>query len=65
MTSTAFAPEIRIASGPRGSADTRLEPMPRAHTASSRVTVRVLIANHQPIVRHGLRALIANEPDLQ
>ena len=39
--------------------------MPRAQTASDRVTVRVLIANHQPIVRHGLRALIASEPDLQ
>jgi DNA-binding NarL/FixJ family response regulator len=29
------------------------------------VAIRVLIANQQPIVRHGLRALIANEPDLQ
>jgi two-component system, NarL family, response regulator LiaR len=45
--------------------DTELELVSRAHTVSSRVTVRVLIANHQPIVRHGLRALIASEPDVQ
>src|SRR5688572_24948513 len=49
----------------RGSVDTTLAPVPHAHAASSRVTVRVLIANREPIVRHGLRALIANEPDLQ
>jgi DNA-binding NarL/FixJ family response regulator len=64
MTSTALAPDIRTGSGARGSAGTRLELVSRAHTASSRATVRVLIANQQPIVRHGLRALIANEPDL-
>jgi len=29
------------------------------------VACRVLIANQQPIVRHGLRALLANEPDLE
>jgi len=29
------------------------------------MTLRVLIANGQPIVRHGLRALIVREPDLQ
>ena len=39
-------------------------PCSRTASASSRVTVRVLIANHQPIVRHGLRAVIASEPDL-
>jgi DNA-binding NarL/FixJ family response regulator len=37
----------------------------RAHRASGRVALRVLIANHQPIVRHGLRVLIADEPDLE
>jgi len=31
----------------------------------SQDTVRIVIANHQPIVRHGLRSLITNEPDLQ
>jgi two-component system, NarL family, response regulator LiaR len=65
MTSTALAPALRTVSGGRGSADTRLEPLRRAHTASSRATIHVLIANHQPIVRHGLRALIELEPDLQ
>jgi DNA-binding NarL/FixJ family response regulator len=29
------------------------------------VAVRVLVANHQPIVRHGLWDVIASEPDLQ
>jgi len=32
---------------------------------NGRDTVRVLIANQQPIVRHGLRLIISNEPDLQ
>ena len=63
--STAFAPALHTGSDPRRSVDTWLEPVPRAQTASDRETVRVLIANHQPIVRHGLRALIASEPDLQ
>jgi DNA-binding NarL/FixJ family response regulator len=39
--------------------------MPRTHAASSPETLRVLIANPQPIVRHGLRDVIASEPDLQ
>jgi NarL family two-component system response regulator LiaR len=65
MATTAFAPEIRTVSGARGSLGTSVEPESRSYTASSRATLRVLIANHQPIVRHGLRVLIANEPDLQ
>jgi NarL family two-component system response regulator LiaR len=32
---------------------------------STRLALRVLIANQQPIVRHGLRALIAHEADRQ
>jgi two-component system, NarL family, response regulator LiaR len=63
--STAFAPAIRTDADPRRSADTGLDLVSRAHTVSSRVTIRVLIANQQPIVRHGLRAMIASEPDLQ
>jgi two-component system, NarL family, response regulator LiaR len=63
--STAFAPAIRTGSDPQQSVDTVLELVSRAHNVSSRVTIRVLIANQQPIVRHGLRALIANEPDVQ
>jgi NarL family two-component system response regulator LiaR len=65
MMSTAFAPAIRTGTDPRQSVDTGLELVSRAHAVSSRVTVRVLIANQQPIVRHGLRALIASEPDVQ
>jgi CheY-like chemotaxis protein len=65
VASTSFAPEVRIASGARGSSDTRLDPVSRANTASGQVTLRVLLANHQPIVRHGLRALVVAEPDLQ
>jgi DNA-binding NarL/FixJ family response regulator len=63
--STAFAHTTRRVSDPWSSADTGPELVSRAHTVSSRETVRVLIANPQPIVRHGLRALIASEPDLQ
>jgi two-component system, NarL family, response regulator LiaR len=63
--STAFAPAIRTGSDPWRSADTGLDLVSRAHTVSSRGTVRVLIANQQPIVRHGLRALIGSEPDVQ
>jgi NarL family two-component system response regulator LiaR len=65
MMSTAFAPAIRTGTDPRRSVDTGLELVSRAHAVSNRVTVHVLIASQQPIVRHGLRALIANEPDVQ
>jgi NarL family two-component system response regulator LiaR len=65
MASMTADPETRTGADPRGSADTRPELVSRARPASSRVTLRVLIANHQPIVRHGLRVLIVDEPDLQ
>jgi len=32
---------------------------------SGRVALHILIASHQPIFRHGLKSVIANEPDLQ
>src|SRR4051812_18814894 len=64
MMSTAFAPATTFGSDRVGSADTRLELVPQADPASGRVALRVLIANCQPIVRHGLRALIVREPDL-
>jgi DNA-binding NarL/FixJ family response regulator len=51
--------------GARGLVDTTLQSVSRAYLASGRAVLRVLIANHQPILRHGLRALIASEPDLQ
>src|SRR4051812_30765004 len=65
MTTSAVAPAACTISGPRQAADTRLEPVFATRMASSRVTVRVLIANQQPIVRHGLWDVIASEPDLQ
>jgi two-component system, NarL family, response regulator LiaR len=65
MRTRAVAPAACTTPGPRQATDTRLEPVFPAHMASSRVTVRVLIANHQPIVRHGLWDVIASEPDLQ
>jgi DNA-binding NarL/FixJ family response regulator len=64
MMSTAFAPAVKFGSDPVGSADTRLELVSRAQPASGRLALRVLIANCQPIVRHGLRALIVRESDL-
>ncbi|HEX6655599.1 MAG TPA: response regulator transcription factor [Candidatus Limnocylindria bacterium] len=63
--STAFAPPLHTGSGPRASADIGPELVSRARSASSRTPLRILIVNHQPIVRLGLRALIANETDLQ
>src|SRR3954463_3136633 len=65
MMRTAFAPTMTFGSDPSGSVDTRLDLVSRAHPASGPMTLRVLIANGQPIVRHGLRALIVREPDLQ
>src|SRR3954462_5500183 len=65
MASTAIAPGIRIGSDAFGSEGTRFGTVPPTYLASSRVTLRVLIANQQPIVRHGLRALLTSEPDLQ
>ena len=55
MMSAAFDPASRIQSDPWGSIDTRLDLVPRAQELGSRMKVRVLIANQQPIVRHGLR----------
>jgi two-component system, NarL family, response regulator LiaR len=43
------------------------DPVPISCTrpTGSRATVRVLIASHQPIVRHGLRGLLAAEPEIE
>ena len=65
MASTRIAAETRIGPDQRGSTDSGPESVLRARAASSRVPLRVLIANHQPIVRYALRILIADEPDLQ
>jgi two-component system, NarL family, response regulator LiaR len=65
MMGTTFAPAMHSSAGTQGSVDTRMELVARVRAASNRVAVRVLIANHQPIVRHGLRSVIDSEPDLQ
>jgi DNA-binding NarL/FixJ family response regulator len=55
---------MTLGSDPARSADTRLELVPRAHPASGQLMLRVLIANARPIIRHGLQALMVDEPDL-
>jgi hypothetical protein len=37
----------------------------RAQTANTGRMVRVLTANHPPIVRHGLLVLLTHEPNLE
>ena len=64
MAGTALVPDLHVASGARGSLDARPTSAFGASVATGRATLRVLIANQQPIVRHGLRVLLANEPDL-
>jgi DNA-binding NarL/FixJ family response regulator len=64
MTMTTFAPVTRTDAGAPGLADARLALVSHAHAASTRTALRVLLANHQPIVRHGLCALIEREADL-
>lgn len=63
--STALAPGTRTSSRTPGPADSGLGALPITYPASGRAVVRVLVASHQPIVRHGLRAVIAGESDLQ
>src|SRR5436309_15216476 len=61
---TAYAPEYRPASAvPRPS---YAEParISGVRSADGRPTARVLIASHQPIVRHGLHGLLEAEPDI-
>jgi DNA-binding NarL/FixJ family response regulator len=65
MTTRAFAPAVRTISSARLVTDTRLASESTAHSENSRATLRVLIATHQPIVRRGLRDVIASESDLQ
>jgi DNA-binding NarL/FixJ family response regulator len=63
--SIAFAPEHHPTTvAPRPSL---ADPVPIAYTRSpaGRATVRILLASHQPLVRHGLRGLLAAEPELE
>jgi NarL family two-component system response regulator LiaR len=63
--SAAFAPEHRPASGPPRLSYADPVPISCTRPPGGRATVRVLIASHQPIVRHGLRGLLAAEPELE
>src|SRR4051794_15442629 len=65
MATTTDGSALRTGTDQRIAADTRLDPVTRAHPDSGRAALRVLIANHQPIVRYALTSVIANEPGLQ
>jgi two-component system, NarL family, response regulator LiaR len=65
MPSATDDPALRSGVDRRASADARLDLEPHARPLSGRAILRVLIANHQPIVRYALTSVIANEPDLQ
>src|SRR5438067_1978338 len=61
MRSTAYARDGRTGADDVGAPAAELLHMPRSQVQERRLRTRVLIANQQPIVRHGLRALL---PDL-
>jgi NarL family two-component system response regulator LiaR len=63
--SPAFAPEHCSASGPPRLSHADPVPISCTRPPSGLATVSVLIASHQPIVRHGLRGLLAAEPELE
>jgi NarL family two-component system response regulator LiaR len=63
--SAAFAPERYPASGALGPSYADPVPISCARPPGGRTAVRVLIASHQPIVRHGLRGLLVAEPELE
>jgi two-component system, NarL family, response regulator LiaR len=65
MVSTGYAHENRAVSRAVPPSGTNLVQVSGGRRVEGRATCRVLIANRQPIVRHGLRALLANQPDLQ
>jgi DNA-binding NarL/FixJ family response regulator len=59
------APEFRADSEAARSPYAEPVSIPRAWTSSVRTTVRVVLASHQPLVRHGLRGLLAAEPEIE
>lgn len=65
MRSTAYALDDRIGADVVRVPDAELLCLPRSQVIERRPRTRVLIANQQPIVRHGLRALLADEPDVE
>jgi DNA-binding NarL/FixJ family response regulator len=64
MTSALLAQPFPAASDIDGGPDGHLPLNPRARQMVQRSRIRVLIASAQPIVRHGLRALLTAEADL-
>jgi two-component system, NarL family, response regulator LiaR len=65
MTTRGFALEARPTPGDPRFLDAAEGQAARFYPSTGRDILRILIANHQPIVRHGLRALMAKESDLQ
>lgn len=63
--SAAFAPERYPASGAPRPSSADPVPISCARPPGGRAMVRVLIASHQPIVRHGLRGLLAAESEIE
>lgn len=65
MTSTGYALENRAVPGAVLPSGTNVCQLHDGRDVHGRATCRVLLANRQPIVRHGVRALLASEPDLE
>src|SRR3954454_11072905 len=63
--SVAFAPEHFPATAPSEPFNTDPVPISCTRPPGGRATVRILIASHQPIVRHGLRGLLAAETEIE
>jgi NarL family two-component system response regulator LiaR len=63
--SAALAPKQRLASGAPGPSARVPVPIPSPVPPGVRATVRVMIASHQPIVRHGLRGLLTDQPEIE
>jgi DNA-binding NarL/FixJ family response regulator len=64
MSSTTYAIDQAADAEADPACDVERRPMPVARAALRRLGTHVLIASSQPIVRHGLRVLLADEPDL-
>ena len=67
MVSTGYAPALEKRGRPRAGegSDSNVVHVSGGRTVEGRATCRVLIANQQPIVRHGVRALLASESDIE
>jgi DNA-binding NarL/FixJ family response regulator len=63
--SAALAPEHHGTSAPPRLAYVDPVPIAASRPAGDRTMVRVVIASHQPLVRHGLHGLLAAEPEIE